>query len=532
MSSDPLYDQPKHCCVKCQKVECTCVLQDRTPVSTDERISPVLVCIACGMPEADENQCACFGEPSSAMGSHSSESASADEDESSSSEGGDDEDVTVEHDGDQLIISGGRFHREDSPALRSGPIIQIKTPQGNVVDGFLTQPVLKYRDFSGTSRSPRGALTKCSSSRASRRKKHNSDPGPRDGGNLESVVGGEGQGSRILQLREDRSIRPSSSKPRRRRRVNPKSELSDTDSSGEFPSGLFPGANPEAARRMDREAHTERLRVEKASRFRCFGMTSGVIINVVFFLLVISLYAMYTTSVFRIPPSVITMEFSSSHSTRRALGENPSANVVPPPQPEFGLHTGSSYPHTPTKVMPPVSPRNMRQQRLSGMKLERIVRSLELHLRSGAGYHCLCMHHLNHGLRDSYRLCAIHNADHALPRTGGSHLGLDQVYIMINPVIKGASEETTPIMETSLVCGMKHPATFLRNDVSYIQWTSPGTADRGPRTVSAILEDVNQAACIQMVIDEMNGRYACADSAPVDRNGKKKKKKKKKKQQV
>lgn len=112
----------------------------------------------------------------------------------------------------------------------------------------------------------------------------------------------------------------------------------------------------------------------------------------------------------------------------------------------------------------------------------------------------LCMHHLAHTHAESARVCVLSR------RARGSRSR--QVFPLYNLDLKGYSNESTPIPETSVVCGAidkrSVPITRSRRLVVDIAYTTVGGAH-----MRSLLDDPAEAFAVQRVWEEFRGTYAC-----------------------
>ena len=107
------------------------------------------------------------------------------------------------------------------------------------------------------------------------------------------------------------------------------------------------------------------------------------------------------------------------------------------------------------------------------------------------GFVVVCAHHLQHGFKVHPQLCILHNK------------AADQFYTMINPTLKGFSKEKETRVEESVSCGGSKNAKsrYKTIQVRYISHPSKQTMQ--------VEFDGQAASTLQLVMDEMSGRYSC-----------------------
>lgn len=103
----------------------------------------------------------------------------------------------------------------------------------------------------------------------------------------------------------------------------------------------------------------------------------------------------------------------------------------------------------------------------------------------------VCAHHLQHAFDVHPQLCILRNKR------------ADQFYTMINPTLKGFSKEKETRVEESVSCGRSKIAKsrYKTIQVRYISHPSK-------ETMQVEFSD-QEASTLQLVMDEMSGRYSC-----------------------
>lgn len=106
-------------------------------------------------------------------------------------------------------------------------------------------------------------------------------------------------------------------------------------------------------------------------------------------------------------------------------------------------------------------------------------------------YECLCMTHLvvPHFFgttRPSYQVCGVYNRP------------ARQLYMMVNPLLVGVSNQTDAYLESSVACGTREQSVK-RARYIFVEWTDPASR----LTMYARFIGL-QAAAIQLALDEMH----------------------------
>lgn len=121
-------------------------------------------------------------------------------------------------------------------------------------------------------------------------------------------------------------------------------------------------------------------------------------------------------------------------------------------------------------------------------------------------YECLCMTHLvvPHFFgttRPSYQVCGVYNRP------------ARQLYMMVNPVLVGMSNQTDAYLESSVACGTREQSVKRARHI-FVEWTDPTSRLQLYARFIGL-----PAAAIQLALDEMNkGVGYCASSTSVDRS--------------
>lgn len=129
---------------------------------------------------------------------------------------------------------------------------------------------------------------------------------------------------------------------------------------------------------------------------------------------------------------------------------------------------------------------------LTGNKTIVVREVLEDLLRSSmSDYRVLCMHHVKEFPRSAlYKACSVYNK------------ASNQVYFMLNPIIKGGSKEKKSYQENSIAC--KGSTSNLRHDSVMVEWE---------RTVGSkmyALFEGTDAVALQIAMDELQGNLHCS----------------------
>ncbi len=122
-----------------------------------------------------------------------------------------------------------------------------------------------------------------------------------------------------------------------------------------------------------------------------------------------------------------------------------------------------------------------------------LEQSFRLHMEMSTQYACLCMHHLS--LPPAVPLaqvCGIYNR----PR--------GELCLMINPSLRGYSNQTDYYGETSVAC-KKQKASSKRHRHIFLEWVDPNT-----RSVLYSKFTGMEAVCMQLALDEIKGDKHCA----------------------
>lgn len=129
---------------------------------------------------------------------------------------------------------------------------------------------------------------------------------------------------------------------------------------------------------------------------------------------------------------------------------------------------------------------------LTGNKTIVVREVLEDMLRSSmSDFRVLCMHHVQEFPRSAlYKACSVYN-----------RLS-NQVYFMLNPIIKGGSKEKKSYKENSIAC--KGSTRNLRHDSVMVEW------ERVMGSKMYALFEGTDAVALQIAMDELNGNLHCS----------------------
>ncbi len=117
------------------------------------------------------------------------------------------------------------------------------------------------------------------------------------------------------------------------------------------------------------------------------------------------------------------------------------------------------------------------------------------HMETGTQFSCLCMHHIKvpHVVDNKQlQVCGIYNRPQK------------QLYMLINPVLVGKSNQTDSYSESSVACQPGSRQSTSRSRAVFLQWIDPADGGAMYARFSGI-----EAVCMQLAMDEMSGNKHC-----------------------
>jgi hypothetical protein len=122
--------------------------------------------------------------------------------------------------------------------------------------------------------------------------------------------------------------------------------------------------------------------------------------------------------------------------------------------------------------------------------LASLEHTFRAHFEMSSQFECLCMTHVMVPFfgteRASYQVCGVYNRP------------VRQLYMLVNPVITGRSNQTDSYIESSVAC-VKERRNVARARVVFMEWTDPTTRSGMYARFIGV-----QAAALQLALDEMS----------------------------
>jgi len=195
------------------------------------------------------------------------------------------------------------------------------------------------------------------------------------------------------------------------------------------------------------------------------------------------IFAIAAVSVWRAwdtPPIVCQCPVSTAHLVNKTA------------KPLHGPHTYQRRP------MVRLKPHELDTGLMRGQSISDLVNALSWHLAVLKGTRSmLCMHELDHGLplTEDRHICVLHRHD-----------AMGQLLVMLNPELKGHSEESSVVVERPLLCKGAPLARrrYLAADIAFTMLGSKGSHIR------LLLDAEAEAQSFQSEWDQLRGVYNCS----------------------